>query len=106
MSAISLGKNRFVGIRLHLELGFGCLVMAFPEAVSVLMLYMMSVRTAPDTLECCLIYANSVEEIGFSTFTLRISCEVGLCGLRLEIMARLDTHAGRALGEMELRRFI
>ena len=78
MSAISLGKNEFVGIRLHLELGFGCLVMAFPETVSVLMLDMMSVRTAPDTLECCLIYANSVEEIGFSTLTLRISCEVGL----------------------------
>lgn len=105
MSAISLGKNEFVGIRLHLELGFGCLVMAFPETVSVLMLDMMSVRTAPDTLECCLIYANSVEEIGFSTLTLRISCEVGLW-LRLEIMARLDTHAGRAPGEMDLRRFI
>lgn len=105
MSAISLGKNKFVGIRLHLELGFGCLVMAFPETVSVLVLDMMSVRTAPDTLDCCLIYANSVE-IGSSTLTLRISCEVGLCGLHLEIMARLDTHAGRAPGEMDLRRFI
>jgi hypothetical protein len=89
MSAITLGKNRFVGIRLHLELGFDCLVMAFPETVLVLvlvlMLDMMSVRTAPDTLECCLIYANSVEEMGFSLFTLRISCEVGLCGLCLEV---------------------
>lgn len=85
MSAISLGKNRFVGVRLHLELGFGCLVMAFPETVLVLMLDMMSVHTAPDTLECCLIYSNSVEEIGFTIFALRISCEVGLCDLCLEI---------------------